>query len=632
MSAQPAASFACAAQGRTELRDDPEPQHNDLIGLRTGLARGLRTSVAAGIGADEIGGSLRLMIGTSGQSNVFSGVSSELSSGNATYTTAYPNVQMARKLDGNTDPPVWTEIFKQALAPITYSGSPSFGPELTMMRDLDSGSPGGFAFSSFAGAGTNLFTQWLPTGTYPALDGTGVNYFHQCVAYYQAKEIELGAKLTVLVWIQGEGDAGNLSAANAYQTNLLALIDAFRVYWPGLIFVIGRLNSDYVNAAGNVGQYTSTIQAAQDAVAIARTGVYLVNPDGVPLRADHTHYPGDSCITLGHSYAGKVANALGVNLPPQASFTSSSTGLAATFTDTSIAPGSSISSWSWTFGDGGTSTSQNPSHSYSGSGSYTVSLTVTAANGKTNTYSTSVTISSVAWTVDPTANLAFPANATEWTAFISGNSLTNWSNPNSLYNAQDAAPPLGDTIGSTTLPLVGAGGLYQQAVPGLTRKGAALTEGTSGGFKSTSASLPDISVTSCLKLAWIFFPSSAPAANRFVMIVGTNVSIQWTTAKKIIGSSGSNSTTGTATYSSVLEPCIIKENHTGLVTAIYTSQEKIIPTHGAATGKQINLGSGGAAAGVTYPYAARWDGAAAERSDVDVKALLQAFGKTVPWS
>ncbi len=80
------------------------------------------------------------------------------------------------------------------------------------------------------------------------------------------------------------------------------------------------------------------------------------------------------------------------NQPPVAAFTSSCSGDACTFTNTSSDPDGSIASNSWNFGDGQTSTTVSPSHTYTASGTYTVTLTVTDNQGATNSASHSVTV------------------------------------------------------------------------------------------------------------------------------------------------------------------------------------------------------------------------------------------------
>jgi PKD repeat protein len=102
---------------------------------------------------------------------------------------------------------------------------------------------------------------------------------------------------------------------------------------------------------------------------------------------------------------------------PSAAFSASATSgdapLSVTFTDSSAAGSSAITSWSWTFGDGAASTLQNPTHEYSVAGSYTVSLTVTTKDGlDTETKSGYIIVVEL-----PTA--AFSASETSGTAPLS---------------------------------------------------------------------------------------------------------------------------------------------------------------------------------------------------------------------
>ena len=84
----------------------------------------------------------------------------------------------------------------------------------------------------------------------------------------------------------------------------------------------------------------------------------------------------------------------GGNAAPVANFSVSTSGLTASFTDSSSDSDGSIVSRSWNFGDGGSSSSTNPSHTYSSAGTYSVQLTVTDNDGATNSKTSSVTVSS----------------------------------------------------------------------------------------------------------------------------------------------------------------------------------------------------------------------------------------------
>ena len=81
------------------------------------------------------------------------------------------------------------------------------------------------------------------------------------------------------------------------------------------------------------------------------------------------------------------------NTPPVANFTFTTSGLTASFTDTSTDSNGTIASRAWNFGDGTTSTAANPSKTYAAAGTYTVQLTVTDNGGATNSTSKSVTVS-----------------------------------------------------------------------------------------------------------------------------------------------------------------------------------------------------------------------------------------------
>ncbi|MGJ7902585.1 PKD domain-containing protein [Lysobacter sp. 1R34A] len=113
------------------------------------------------------------------------------------------------------------------------------------------------------------------------------------------------------------------------------------------------------------------------------------------------------------------------NNPPVANFTSSVSGLTATFTDSSSDSDGSIASRSWNFGDGTTSTATNPSKTYSAAGTYTVTLTVTDDDGATNTKTGTVTVSGGpgAQTYTNETDVAISDNATvESSITVSGRS------------------------------------------------------------------------------------------------------------------------------------------------------------------------------------------------------------------
>ena len=100
----------------------------------------------------------------------------------------------------------------------------------------------------------------------------------------------------------------------------------------------------------------------------------------------------DYASGYGSLQVGNFASGLGGGSGPVANFTSSTSGLTASFTDSSTDSGGSINSWSWDFGDGASSTARNPTHTYAGAGSYTVKETVGDGNGKSNSHTATVTV------------------------------------------------------------------------------------------------------------------------------------------------------------------------------------------------------------------------------------------------
>jgi PKD repeat protein len=115
-------------------------------------------------------------------------------------------------------------------------------------------------------------------------------------------------------------------------------------------------------------------------IATAQAGTYYVMVNA---------YAAYSGVTLKGSYT-----APGTGGTPSANFTFSTSGLTATFTDSSTDTGGTIGTYAWTFGDGGTSTTKSPSHTYAAAGTYSVTETVTdSVNNTTSAKTSSVTVS-----------------------------------------------------------------------------------------------------------------------------------------------------------------------------------------------------------------------------------------------
>jgi len=102
---------------------------------------------------------------------------------------------------------------------------------------------------------------------------------------------------------------------------------------------------------------------------------------------------------------------------PTANFSFVTSGLTATFTDSSTDAGGTISTHAWAFGDGATSSATSPSHSYAAAGTYSVTETVTdSVNGTTSAKTASVTVTGGGTPVELVKNGGFESGSTNWTA------------------------------------------------------------------------------------------------------------------------------------------------------------------------------------------------------------------------
>ena len=114
-----------------------------------------------------------------------------------------------------------------------------------------------------------------------------------------------------------------------------------------------------------------------------------------------------------------------VNVAPVANFSSSVSGLTATFTDSSTDSDGTIASRSWNFGDGGTSTATNPTRAYAAAGTYTVTLTVTDNAGASRSVQKPVTVTSGGSAAQLLVNPGFESGSVTWST--SSGVITNQS-------------------------------------------------------------------------------------------------------------------------------------------------------------------------------------------------------------
>jgi xanthomonalisin len=126
----------------------------------------------------------------------------------------------------------------------------------------------------------------------------------------------------------------------------------------------------------------------------------------------------DYATGYGSLQTGNFATAFSGTTPtgPAANFTAATSGLTATFTDSSTDSSGTINAYAWDFGDGGTSTVKSPTHTYAAAGTYTVKEAVTDSNAKSNTKTGSVNVSAGGTATQLIVNGTFESGATGWTA------------------------------------------------------------------------------------------------------------------------------------------------------------------------------------------------------------------------
>jgi PKD repeat protein len=137
---------------------------------------------------------------------------------------------------------------------------------------------------------------------------------------------------------------------------------------------------------------TTTSSSGTFSLSSLANGTYTLTPS----LSGYTFSPASRSVTVsggnvtGQNFTGTASVG---NANPVANFTFTTSGLSASFTNTSTDSDGTIASQSWNFGDGSAaSTASSPSHTYAAGGTYQVALTVTDNQGATNTLTKAVTV------------------------------------------------------------------------------------------------------------------------------------------------------------------------------------------------------------------------------------------------
>lgn len=531
------------------------------------------------------------------------------------YDQPYAPVQFVDWVeDSPTDPLAWDfERGPQTLRPLPGGNAGIMGVEMSLYRDLVAAGHAVAGGKMGIGSST-LAVHWKAVGsTYPTADPKLITQLLSAMAEAQAL---LPAGSLELVWIQGESDAGNQTQAEAYAANFGALVTVLRAAFPGLPITLNKLHS----SAG--GTFNSTVRAQQDIIAATIPGIRMINGDDLDLIG--AHFTAPAYKTLGERFSAAILATR--EFPPVAAFTSSSLALVTTFTDTSSVLVNAITSWSWDFGDGGTSTSQNPSHTFAAGGTYSVTLTVTDSDGRSDSITDDVTVIATLWEVDTTSSIGVPVDSTEWGSLISSNSLA-FSAPNNLWLFQESGTTLADAIGGKNLTVTGSPSM-QQTASGWTRKSVKASGAAANQF-ANNATMSNTASVSVLLLVYarIYQATNGSqrayyggaSSNAFEGVAGSSV------ARIRVGAQAGN---GSLSHVGQVRPYVLKHDVTNSVAVLYSDIEKRSITYAAAAGTTVQF-QFGLSTDVTVNtevlYAAAWNGAAAERSEAEIKAMLEAL-------
>ena len=107
---------------------------------------------------------------------------------------------------------------------------------------------------------------------------------------------KVGINVKAFVWLQGESDAENQVFADAYETNLLALINALKTFTGDDFYTI-ILRIKYPEAI-----YRNTVRAAQDNIPNTISNTSVIDTDASELQ-DYVHYSEQGNIDNGEAIA-----------------------------------------------------------------------------------------------------------------------------------------------------------------------------------------------------------------------------------------------------------------------------------------------------------------------------------------
>jgi hypothetical protein len=239
----------------------------------------------------------------------------------------------------------------------------------------------------------------------------------------------------------------------------------------------------------------------------------------------------------------------------------------------------------------------------------------------------------------------FPADSTEWDALLEAAGDAEGS-PDALWLAQEASGNLATSIGAGTQLLVGSvtsgTRVYQSAIAGYSRKGITNTDGAVMSFGNNGSIGINMATTSAMSLSFIYRTDTVGGNDRIIVGMGgaiyANILSAWfdSSNQLRIDSGTTPGNAGTATYAvDEVFPMIVQHDITNSVQRIITNKEIITRAYAGLTNEngQYFYGTLGGVTIAPYglAYGSLFRGAKAERTQAQIKTLLQTLDWSVAW-
>jgi len=177
------------------------------------------------------------------------------------------------------------------------------GPEFGFARELAKDVPAEKIYLIKVACGGTAIDWWLPKGK--EVDDRYQWHARLISNIDEALKAVPGEyEIAGMLWMQGETDTMRKNMAESYQKNLEELISIMRAKFkkPKMPVVVGRITSQLLKSKKYKWPFTTTVQAAQDAVAKKDDKVEVINSDDLSLRPDFTHFDVPGLMKLGERF------------------------------------------------------------------------------------------------------------------------------------------------------------------------------------------------------------------------------------------------------------------------------------------------------------------------------------------